>query len=299
MTYASLALVLSLGLLGGCQTKTDSSKSSTPSTPAASSPTVATVNGKAITQADLNAYRTVRAAQLPNVKLSEKALLQELVDMRLLEQAAIAAGINKQPSIHAKIEQQRANTLIEALLQQKFGAKKYSDAELKQEYDQLTAQSGQEEYKAAHILVKTKAEAEKIIADLNKGANFATLAKKYSTAPSASKGGELGWFTAQTMVPPFAAAVEKLKKGEYTKTPVHTRFGWHVILLQNTRKVTPPPFAQVKSRIQTLLTQQAIEKYVQSLQSKAKITIDLPKTAPTASATSTSGHTSAVAPSHN
>ncbi|MEJ2481344.1 MAG: peptidylprolyl isomerase [Acidihalobacter sp.] len=288
----SLALLLGLGLLAGCQVQTDNAKTSASASTASSasaSPTVATVNGQVITKADLAAYRKMRAGQMPNVNLSNKALVQELVDMRLLEQAALKEGMANKPQVKAQVEQSRANILIQALLRDKFGSQKYSDAELKKQYDQLAAQASQREYKASHILVKTEAEAKKVIEQLNKGANFAKLAKKDSIAPSASKGGELGWFTAKTMVAPFSQAVEKLKKGEYTKTPVHTRFGWHVILLQDTRKTNPPPFDQVKSRIRAMLTQQAIQKYVQDLRDKAKIKIDTP--APTAPAANTTGTT--------
>jgi peptidyl-prolyl cis-trans isomerase C len=278
----SLALLLGLGLLAGCQVKTDNAKTSA-STSTASSPTVATVNGHTITKADLTAYRMMRAGQMPNVDLSNQALIQELVDMRLLEQAAVKEGIADKPQIKAKIDQNRANILIQALLREKFGDQKYSDTELKKQYDQIVSQASQREYKASHILLKTEAEAKKVIEQLNEGANFAELAKKDSIAPSAPKGGELGWFTAQTMVAPFSQAVEKLKKGEYTKTPVHTRFGWHVILLQDTRKMNPPPFDQVKSRIRAMLTQQAIQKYVTDLRDKADIKIDAP--APAANTT--------------
>ena len=282
----SLALLLGLGLLAGCQAQTDTAKSAAS---ASASPAIATVNGQAITQADLDAYRQMRAGQMPNVDLSSKALVEELVDMRLLEQAAVKAGVADKPQVKAEVEQSRANILIQALLRDKFGSQKYSDAELKKQYDQLVAQASQREYKASHILVKTEAEAKKVIEQLNKGANFAELAKKDSIAPSAPKGGELGWFTAQTMVAPFSQAVEQLKKGEYTKTPVHTRFGWHVILLQDTRKMNPPPFDQVKSRIQAMLTQQAIQKYVQDLRDKAKVKLELPASDTQQPASNTTG----------
>ena len=280
-----IGLTLSLGLLAGGQNHSAQQTKTGQQAPA--SPIVATVNGQPITQAQLEAYRKLQAAQLPDVKLSNRQLLNELIDQTLLEQAAVKAGLDRKPEIAAKLEQARANILIEALLRDKFAHQHYSEAELKKEYDQLVAQAGQTEYKAAHILVKTRAEAEKIISELEHGANFADLAKKYSIAPSASKGGELGWFTAQTMVAPFAAAVEKLKPGEYTKTPVHTRFGWHVILLQKERKVQPPPFDQVKSRIEALLTQQAIQQYIKQLHAKAKIDIvKPPATSPAPAATS-------------
>lgn len=283
-----IVLMLGLGLLAGCQAQTTgtTAKNST-SAAAPSSPTVATVNGQPITQAELDVYRNTRAGQMPNVTLSNKALVQELIDMHLLEQAAVKQGLANKPQIQAQLGQDRANILIQALLREKFGSKKYPEAELRKQYHQMVAQASGREYKARHILVKTEAKAKKIITQLNQGANFAELAKKDSIAPSAPKGGELGWFTAQTMVTPFAKAVEKLKKGQYTKTPVHTRFGWHIILLQDTRKLTPPPFDQVKSRIESLLTQQAIQQYVQKLRSHAKIKVELHPNSPKPAAHST------------
>lgn len=272
-------LLITTILLSGCQHK--SQEIAKPKGTSAN--VVATVNGTQITYAEYEAYKTKREQEMPNVRLSPKVLVEELVDMELLKQAAIQAGIEKRSEIKAKIEQNTANVLIQALLREKFGHAQYSDAKLKETYQKLVAKSGGTEYKARHILVKTKAEAEKIIAQLNKGANFATLAKKESTAPSAPQGGELGWFTPDTMVPPFTAAVEKLKKGQYTKTPVHTRFGWHVILLQNTRQVNAPTFKEVKPRLESLLTQRAIEAYVSKLRTNAKVstkTLPIPKKTP-------------------
>lgn len=268
--WLSSGLIITTVLLSGCQHKgQDISKSE--STPAN---IVATVNGKQISYTEYEAYKSTREQQMPDVQLSHKVLIEELVDMELLKQAAIRAGIEKRPEIQAKIEQNTDNLLIQALLREKFGHPQYSDSKLRAIYLKLAAKSSGTEYKARHILVKTKAEAEKIIEQLNKGANFSALAKKESTAPSAPQGGELGWFTPDTMVPSFTAAVEKLKKGQFTKTPVHTRFGWHVILLQDTRKLNAPTFKEVKPRIESLLTQQAIEKYVGELRSKAKISIE-------------------------
>ena len=268
LLWLGSSLAITAILLTGCQ---HNKGQDITSTTGKQTQIVATVNGKQITLAEYEAYKADRAQEMPNVKLSRKALIDELVDMELLKQAAIQAGIAKRPEIQAKIAQNTANILIQALLREKFGHPQYSDAVLRKTYEEVVAKSEGTEYKARHILVKTKAEAEKIIAQLNKGANFAALAKKDSTAPSAPQGGELGWFTADTMVPSFTAAVEKLKKGEYTKTPVHTRFGWHVILLQDTRKLNPPTFDEVKPRIESILTQQAIEKYVSDLRSKAKV----------------------------
>ncbi len=278
MLHASLVILVGTGLLAGCQDSTHSKSTSQANAISVKpdSPVLAVVNGRPITQAELKVYQTERAGQLSHTQLSHKKLVQELIDMALLEQAAEKAGISKQPDIQAQIALNRDNTLIKALLRQKFGNKQFPEGELKKKYEQLIIKAGAQEYEARHILIKTQAQAKKIIQQLNHGTNFAKLAKKYSIAPSAPKGGELGWFAAQSMVPNFAKALEKLKKGEYTQTPVHTRFGWHIILLQNTRKLTPPPFSEVKPRLRALLVQQAIRKYVRQLSKGAKIKIKTP-----------------------
>ena len=270
----SIFVFASIFLLTGCHSGSKSSPSSSTNQSATtqSGTVVATVNGKPITLAEYNYYKTTREEQTPNVKLGHKALLAEIVDTELLKQAALKAGMDKQPKIQARIQQDTDNILIQALLQKKFGHMKFSNAKLKKAYQKVAANMAKgKQYKARHILVKTKAKAEKIIQQLNKGANFSKLAKKDSIAPSASNGGELGWFTADTMVPHFAAAIQKLKKGQYTKQPVHTRFGWHVILLQNTRQAKPPTFKQIKPKLKSVLTQQALQKYVNHLRKKAAI----------------------------
>lgn len=91
------------------------------------------------------------------------------------------------------------------------------------------------EYKARHILVKTKPEAQALIDKLRQGADFAQLAMEYSTGPSAPRGGDLGWFHASSMVKPFALVVQALEPGSFSPYPVKTRFGWHVILLEEIR----------------------------------------------------------------
>jgi len=115
--------------------------------------------------------------------------------------------------------------------------KKQAVADLKAEYDTQIGHKagGVTEYKARHILVKEETEAVAIIAELDKGGDFAELAKTKSTGPSGIQGGDLGWFSSDQMVPPFSEAVDKLEKGSYTKTPVQTQFGWHVIILEDKR----------------------------------------------------------------
>jgi peptidyl-prolyl cis-trans isomerase C len=127
------------------------------------------------------------------------------------------------------------------------------------------------EYHARHILVATKEKAEQLIKKLKGGAKFEDVAKAESTDNSKTSGGDLGWFTATRMVKPFADAVKTLKKGETTPEPVQTQYGWHIIQLEETREVTPPPFDQVKAQVTKSVIQKKLVAYVEDMKKTAKI----------------------------
>ena len=148
---------------------------------------------------------------------------------------------------------------------------------LKKEYQEQIKNAPKEEYKARHILVKTEDEAKEIIKSLKDGADFEKLAKEKSIGPSGPNGGDLGWFTATTMVPEFADAVAKLKKGDITDQPVKTQFGWHVIKLEDTRKVDPPSFDSMKDKLRSIVANKSIQNYLSELHKKAKIELKQPK----------------------
>jgi peptidyl-prolyl cis-trans isomerase C len=131
-----------------------------------------------------------------------------------------------------------------------------------------------EEINARHILVKTEAEAKQIIGRLEHGGDFAKLAKDKSIDPAGKEsGGDLGWFTKDQMVPEFANAAFALKKGEFTKTPVKTRFGWHIIKLVDRRAAPPPAFEEAKRQIAAKEESEAIASKVKELRAAAKIEI--------------------------
>jgi peptidyl-prolyl cis-trans isomerase C len=127
------------------------------------------------------------------------------------------------------------------------------------------------EYHARHILVDSKEKAEAVIKKLKGGAKFEDVAKAESSDNSKNNGGDLGWFTLARMVKPFGDAVKGLKKGEITPEPVQTQFGWHVIQLEDTRDVTPPPFDQVKTQVTNGVIQKKLQAYVEDLKKNAKI----------------------------
>lgn len=234
---------------------------------------VATVNGAPITEQELDTYTVNREAAQPGAALRRQTALNDLIKLEVVKQQAEKEGVDKRPDVRAELNWQRTNVLVNTLMRERMNDMSFSDKELKAEYKKQVAQLAKREYKARHILTKTHAQAEDIIKRLNNGTDFVKLSKRESTAPSAPQGGELGWFSPDTMVPPFAQAVEKLKKGEYTKQPVKTKFGWHVILLEDSRQVQPPAYAQVKDRLRNILISRALESYIDKLRAAADIKI--------------------------
>lgn len=130
---------------------------------------------------------------------------------------------------------------------------------------------GSTEYKVRHILVEKEDDAKTIIVNLKKGAKFDELARQSKDPGSKEKGGDLGWSSTANYVKPFGDAVAGLAKGKFTETPVKTDFGYHVILVEDSRPLTPPPFDQIKPQINQRLQQEQLQKYVAELQKKAKI----------------------------
>jgi peptidyl-prolyl cis-trans isomerase C len=146
-----------------------------------------------------------------------------------------------------------------------------TEAELRAEYETQVAQMPKTEYRARHILVQTEEFAKVAIDRINKGAKFDDIARRDSLDGSKERGGDLGWFTPQTMVKPFADAVMTLKKGQMTQTPVQSQFGWHVIKLEDSRDVQPPPFEQVKDQLGNVVLAKKFKTYADDLKKTAKI----------------------------
>jgi peptidyl-prolyl cis-trans isomerase C len=194
-----------------------------------------------------------------------------MVDGMLITEAARKEHLDQSPEV-----QQRLKLVEDRLLQQAYieqllqGAE--SEDKIKAGYQKFIAQKPPiEEVHARHILVKTEPEALSIIDQLNKGADFATLAKKYSTDSGAASGGDLGYFTRNDMVPAFAAAAFALKPGQYTKTPVKTQFGWHVILVVDRRVKQPPSLDQARDQVSHMLARDIVEAKIHQLRADAKV----------------------------
>ena len=238
----------------------------------AQSKAFATVNGQAIPQSVYDAFAAEQKAQgAPDNAELQGAVKEELIRRELLAQEAKKKGLDKKGTVPGQVELAKQAVLIRAFLTDYVQAHPVSDAQLKAEYEGIKNNLGSTEYKARHVLVEKEDDAKAIIAKLDKGEKFSELAKQSKDPGSKDKGGELGWSSPNAYVKPFGEALGKLKKGEYTKTPVKSDFGYHVIQLDDSRPMTPPPFEQVKPQLQQRASQQQVEQLVKELRAKAKV----------------------------
>jgi peptidyl-prolyl cis-trans isomerase C len=233
---------------------------------------IATVNGKPVSKSQFEQYVANVARQsgqqVPEDQKSQ--LLDQFIGMQLAADAAEKSGIAKQPKVEDQLAVARLNVIVDAGLTKYLEDHPLSDAELKQEYDAQVAAMPRE-YHARHILVEDKASADSITMDLKGGADFAKVAKEKSKDSSGQTGGDLGWFTLDTMVKPFADAVASLKPGQLTDQPVQSQFGWHVIKLEDSRAPAPPAFDEVKDRVKVIVQRKRVQTYLDDLRKNAKI----------------------------
>ena len=254
---AALAVALALGLRAGAQ---DADK------------VIARVNGADIKASDLAiAEEDIGAnlAQMPPESRREY-LTSYLTDMTLVAKTAEGRKLGDSDEFKQRLAYYRNKILMELLLQSEAKAA-VSDGAMHQLYDEAARQmAGQQEVRARHILVKTEDEAKAIVAELKNGADFAELARKKSTDPGASEGGDLGYFPKDEMVPEFADAAFKLEKGQVSD-PVHTRFGWHVIKVEDKRERQVPAFDQVRDQLATHLVRKSQAELITKLRADAKV----------------------------
>ena len=275
MIQRSLMTLLALGALALTACGGESGTESGGDDKAASAPdpnnVIARVNGEAITAPQLQAQ--LQAMSQRGQRASRQQALQELVELELMAQKAEEQGLPDQAEIAAAIERQRNTLLAQHLVRSQMSEFEVSDEKLKSAYDKRVSDTGGTEYKARHIKVDKEAKAKSLIEELDGGADFAELAKEHSTGPSKSRGGDLGWFTPDRMVGPIASAVQELEPGNYAGEPIKTKFGWHVLKLEDTRDKEPPKFEQMKSRLRNELVGQKVQDYITSLRDKAEIEI--------------------------
>jgi peptidyl-prolyl cis-trans isomerase C len=239
----------------------------------AADPVVARVNGAELHKSDVLAMQKTLPPQVQAMPIEQlyPALLDQLVNGKLIADAGRADKLDQDPEVKQRIARYEDRVIQEAYLS-RFVEKASSDDKLRAKYDDyVKTNPGKEEVSARHILVSTEGEAKAAIAELGKGADFAALAKAKSKDPAGQQGGDLGFFSREEMVPEFAEAAFKLKKGDYTKEPVKTQFGWHVIKVEDKRTSAPPSFDEAKEELSDQLARDVINDKVKELRDRAKV----------------------------
>nr|WP_298719144.1 peptidylprolyl isomerase [uncultured Steroidobacter sp.] len=264
-----VGLLLPLTLLAGCGNAADSKGAQND---AAAGPPVAVVNGKNISKSEFDLYvdNVERQSKREITDAEKSQLLDQFISMQLAADAASKAGIEKEPKVQDQLALARLNVLVDSGLQQWLEKNPVTDDELRPEYDAQVAQMPKE-YHARHILVDDEAKAEAITKQLKAGGDFAKAAEKNSKDPSGKDGGDLGWFTLDSMVKPFSDAVAALQPGQMTDKPVQSQFGWHIIKLEESRVSAPPPFEEVKDRVKVLVQRKKLQDYLDGLRKDAKV----------------------------
>jgi peptidyl-prolyl cis-trans isomerase C len=279
-----LASAASLLALGACS----QDKGAKSAAPASTAPAAATVNGTPISQTRVDMMaRQGAASGRPDTPETRKAIIDQLALQMVVAEEAVKKGLDKTPEVAEQLDAIRQSVLANAYVQDFIKSNPVTDDMLKAEYERIKASVAGTEYKARHILVEKESEATDIIARLRKNPGaFAKLATERSKDPgSKAGGGDLGWFDVSRMVPEFGAAVSKLEKGKFTEEPVKTQFGYHVILLEDSRPIDAPPLEDVKPQLSQRLQQQNVMKQLDALKAAAKIEVaGAPAAAPPAPA---------------
>jgi peptidyl-prolyl cis-trans isomerase C len=235
-------------------------------------PVVATVGKEEIHRSEVDATIKLYGAELSKLSPGEQATvaLDRLIDAKLVMNEAKDRKLDEDPVVKRQLEEAQRRILQQALLGKVIAAATTEKA-VKERYAQDFAKGkGMKQVKARHILTYTQGEAEAAIKALEGGADFSKLADERSVDNS-SKGGELGWFSRSDMVPAFGKAAFDLEKGKYTKVPVESQFGWHVIVVDDIRTQPAPPFEKVKDELEQRLAQEAVVGMITDLRRKAKI----------------------------
>lgn len=239
---------------------------------------LATLNGEPITRQDLDMTLNDLQEQLGQVPEEgrDAAALTALIDIRSLAKRAEEAGLDETDDFKSRLEFLRQRALHNAYFKAEV-LDKISDEEVRARYDkEVAATPPENEVHARHILLESEEEAKAVIAELDKGADFETLAKEKSTGPSGPGGGDLGYFSRGRMVPEFEEAAFALDVGAYTKEPVQTQFGWHVIKVEDKRAVQPPAFAEVENQIRSVVLRERYFDLLNSLRDEADVEISDP-----------------------
>jgi peptidyl-prolyl cis-trans isomerase C len=231
---------------------------------------VSTINGVEIEKSVFEFYLESRLQKpLLQVTATERELvLQELADIYALTTQKRATELSRDPRFLAQVELQYRAALAQVVANDWLDNNPATEEEIQEAYDAQTSLGPTMQFKARHILVESQSAAIGLITELDNGAVFEELAKSNSIGPSAPSGGDLGWFSPSDMVAPFSDAVAALGDGEYTKVPVQTQFGWHVILREESRKSEAPPLDSIRDTLKGNVEQSNFQRYLEQLRTE-------------------------------
>ncbi len=241
---------------------------------AATDVVIATVNGDKIMKSTLDGYMAILKK---SGKGDKDAAVNDLVATEIALQEAKKTDILDRPETKKAISDYTRNVLLKTWTKEKVESFDINDDAIKAAYDERVTKLASKEFNARHILVKTEDEAKAVIKEVSGDADFAKVAKEKSTGPSGSNGGSLGWFKAQTMVPAFANAVKAMSKGDVSKEPVKTQFGYHVIKLEDSRDAKLPTLESLKPQLTRVISQKKMLAFMEELKKGADIKITLPE----------------------
>ena len=232
---------------------------------------VATVNGKPVPMARVDALiKTATHGQEATPEMRQQAK-DQVVIREIFAQEAEKQGVAATADYKTQLDLLRQTVLINSLFQNYIKAHPVSDADAQAEYNKIKAEQSGTEYHARHILVESEDEAKKLIAQIKAGSKFEDVAKKSSKdTGSAENGGDLDWAKPASYVPEFSTALQGLKKGQMTDTPVKTQFGYHIIRLEDTRTAQFPSYDEVKDKVKQQMEQVKLQEYQEKLRTAAK-----------------------------
>lgn len=228
----------------------------------------AVVNGKPIKVEDIKTAYNANPSVKGKTSFDEfyNNTLDIFVDGEIVYQAAEKEKITESKEYADQLKGLRQELARKIYLDKKIRAA-VSDSAVKKLYEDYKGTfHGEKEVKAKHILVDSEAKAREVIAKLSSDGQFDKLAKEYSKEPA-----ELGYFTKEMMVPEFADAAFKLKKGQFTKSPVKTQFGYHVILVEDIRDAKPEDMKTIEPQLKAMLAKKAMGDIIKGLQDKADV----------------------------
>jgi peptidyl-prolyl cis-trans isomerase C len=241
--------------------------------PAAKDDRIATVNGVAVPKARMDFMMLAQRQRGTQDNADTRAMMrEELVNREIIVQEAQKSGIARSAEVQNQVDIARQEIIVSAYLNDWVRKHPISDAELQKEYERARAETGDKEYRARHILVDTEEQAKSLIAELKKGGKFAELAEKNSKdAGTRERGGDLDWSPPARFEKSFGDALGQIEKGRFSEQPVRTRYGYHVILVEDVRQTRFPSLAEVKPQLQQQMVQNRISELVRGLRAKAKV----------------------------